>query len=144
MAIERSTPRTNAIDVLDRVLDKGVVIDAQVRVSVVGLHLVDIDARVIVASIQTYVRHAAEIVEVQRQASLASLAERRPPSVLPLEPTRRRAPVRRPRRRRTPALIAYRCQLGCTFWRSRRSAQSRVAAVTCPYEADTTCALERV
>ena len=41
------------IDVLDRVLDKGIVIDAYVRVSLAGLDLVNVDARVVVASVDT-------------------------------------------------------------------------------------------
>ena len=140
MTIERSTPRTNTIDVLDRVLDKGVVIEAQVRVSVAGLHLVDIDARVIVASIETYVRHAAEIGEMDRQLSLARLGDRQPPPVA-AAPTRHRAPARRPRRRRTPALVAYRCRRGCAFW---RSPSSRERSQTCPYEPEAVCVVERV
>src|SRR5262249_44870481 len=49
----------SAIDVIDRVLDKGIVIDAMACVNVLGLdHIVDIDARVVVASIETYVQYA--------------------------------------------------------------------------------------
>ena len=52
----------SAIDVIDRVLDKGIVIDAMACVSVLGLdHVVDIDARVVVASIDTYVQYAEPI-----------------------------------------------------------------------------------
>lgn len=46
------------VDVLDRVLDKGIVIDAAVRVSVAGIELLGVDARVVVASIETYLLHA--------------------------------------------------------------------------------------
>lgn len=46
------------IDVLDRVLDKGVVIDGWGRVSLVGIDLITIDGWVVVASIQTYLRYA--------------------------------------------------------------------------------------
>ena len=49
------------IDVLDRVLDKGIVIDAYVRVSVAGLDLVNVDARVVVASVDTYLNYADAI-----------------------------------------------------------------------------------
>ena len=52
---------TSLVDVLDRVLDKGIVIDAWVRVSVVGIDLLTVDARVIVASVDTYLKYA-EIV----------------------------------------------------------------------------------
>src|SRR5262245_16720473 len=55
MAIRR-LPTTDHADVLDRVLDKGIVIDARVKVSVAGLELVGIDANVIVASLPTYLR----------------------------------------------------------------------------------------
>jgi len=49
---------TSTIDILDRVLDKGIVIDGWWRFYVGGLHLMTIDARVVVASIETYLRHA--------------------------------------------------------------------------------------
>jgi hypothetical protein len=58
MMLERAATSTSVIDVLDRVLDKGIVIDAWVRVSVVGIDLLTIEARVVVASIETYLRHA--------------------------------------------------------------------------------------
>ncbi|HET7343947.1 MAG TPA: gas vesicle protein GvpJ, partial [Methylomirabilota bacterium] len=45
----------DVMEVLDRVLDRGIVIDVWLRVSVAGLQLVDVDARVVVASIKTYV-----------------------------------------------------------------------------------------
>jgi hypothetical protein len=50
MMLERAATSTSVIDVLDRVLDKGIVIDAWVRVSVVGIDLLTIEARVVVAS----------------------------------------------------------------------------------------------
>ena len=54
MAVERAAGGTSLIDVLDRVLDKGIVIDAWVRVSLVGIDLITVEARVVVASIDTY------------------------------------------------------------------------------------------
>jgi hypothetical protein len=45
-------------DVIDSILDKGLVIDAYVRVSLVGIELVTIDARVVIASVDTYLRFA--------------------------------------------------------------------------------------
>jgi len=56
--VERAPGGTSLIDVLDRVLDKGIVVDAWVRVSLVGIDLVTVDARVVVASIDTYLRYA--------------------------------------------------------------------------------------
>ena len=54
MVVERAVGNSSLIEVLDRVLDKGIVIDAWVRVSLAGIDLVTIDARVVVASIATY------------------------------------------------------------------------------------------
>ena len=56
------------VDVLDRVLDKGIVIDAGVRVSLVGIELVTVDARVVVASIATYLEHSDALAELPKQA----------------------------------------------------------------------------
>ena len=58
MAVERTPSGSSLIDVLDRVLDKGIVIDAWVRVSLVGIDLITVEARVVVASIDTYLRYA--------------------------------------------------------------------------------------
>ena len=58
MPVERTVGGTSLIDVLDRVLDKGIVIDAWVRVSLVGIDLITVEARVVVASIDTYLRYA--------------------------------------------------------------------------------------
>lgn len=57
MPIERVSARTGFSDVMERVLDKGIVIDASVRVSVVGIELLHVDAWVVVASIETYLGH---------------------------------------------------------------------------------------
>ena len=61
MAIERASGGTSLIDVLDRVLDKGIVIDAWVRVSLVGIDLITLEARVVVASIDTYLRYSESV-----------------------------------------------------------------------------------
>ena len=61
MPVERAAGGTSLIDVLDRVLDKGIVIDAWVRVSLVGIDLITIEARVVVASIDTYLRYAEAV-----------------------------------------------------------------------------------
>jgi hypothetical protein len=61
MAVERSAAGSSLIDVLDRVLDKGIVIDAYVRVSLVGIDLVSVEARIVVASVETYLRYAEAI-----------------------------------------------------------------------------------
>ena len=58
MAVERTPSGSSLIDVLDRVLDKGIVIDAWVRVSLVGIDLLTVEARIVVASIDTYLKYA--------------------------------------------------------------------------------------
>ena len=61
MAVERAAGGTSLIDVLDRVLDKGIVIDAWVRVSLVGIDLITVEARIVVASIDTYLKYSEAV-----------------------------------------------------------------------------------
>jgi hypothetical protein len=61
MPVERASGGSSLIDVLDRVLDKGIVIDAWVRVSLVGIDLITVEARVIVASIDTYLKYSEAV-----------------------------------------------------------------------------------
>jgi hypothetical protein len=57
-----SRPQSSGLaDVLDTILDKGLVIDAYVRVSLVGIELVTIDARIVIASVDTYLRFAEAV-----------------------------------------------------------------------------------
>jgi hypothetical protein len=63
MPVERAAGGTSLIDVLDRVLDKGIVIDAWVRVSLVGIDLVTVEARVVVASIDTYLKYSEAVAQ---------------------------------------------------------------------------------
>ena len=80
MAVERAAGGTSLIDVLDRVLDKGIVIDAWVRVSLVGIDLITVEARVVVASIDTYLKYSEAVGQVapvsRPQAELAAQSER--------------------------------------------------------------------
>jgi hypothetical protein len=64
MPVERTAGGTSLIDVLDRVLDKGIVIDAWVRVSLVGIDLITVEARVVVASIETYIRYSEAVTAI--------------------------------------------------------------------------------
>jgi hypothetical protein len=64
MPVERASGGTSLVDVLDRVLDKGIVIDAWVRVSLVGIDLITVEARVVVASIDTYLKYAEAVGQV--------------------------------------------------------------------------------
>src|SRR5687768_16161936 len=75
--IRRAPSSGNLYDVLDLILDKGIVIDAFVRVSVVGIELITIDARVVVASVDTYLRyaHAAERLNIYDRDESTNLKE---------------------------------------------------------------------
>src|SRR5881398_1765824 len=65
-------------DVIDTILDKGLVIDAYVRVSLVGIELLTIDARIVIASVDTYLRFAEAVnrldISQERRACRSSLA----------------------------------------------------------------------
>jgi len=60
-SVSRAPRPSSLADVLDLILDKGLVIDAYVRVSLVGIEILTIDARVVIASVDTYL-HFAEAV----------------------------------------------------------------------------------
>jgi|SRR4051812_30519692 hypothetical protein len=82
MAVERVSGGSSLIDVLDRVLDKGIVIDAWVRISLVGIDLITVEARVVVASIDTYLKYADAVgltgLVARPQAANAELEEEEP------------------------------------------------------------------
>ncbi|HYV22750.1 MAG TPA: gas vesicle protein GvpJ [Candidatus Bathyarchaeia archaeon] len=67
--------RASFIDVLDRVLDKGIVIDGWGRVAVAGIDLIGIDGWVVVASIHTYLQYAESLGLSTRVPTSASAAE---------------------------------------------------------------------
>jgi hypothetical protein len=100
MAVERMSGGSSLIDVLDRILDKGIVIDAWVRISLVGIDLITVEARVVVASIDTYLKYA-DAVGLTGLVSRPQLVEAEEPE-MEVETTRRvtRAPARRAVRRR--------------------------------------------
>jgi len=59
--LQRSPHPSSLYDVLDLILDKGLVIDVYVRASLLGIELVTVDARVVVASVDTYLRFAEAV-----------------------------------------------------------------------------------
>lgn len=61
MAVEKSMASTSLTEVIDRILDKGVVVDAFVRVSLVGIELLSIEVRAVVASVETWLKYAEAI-----------------------------------------------------------------------------------
>jgi hypothetical protein len=58
--VSRPSPSSLA-DVIDTILDKGLVIDIYIRVSLVGIELLTIDARIVIASVDTYLRFAEAV-----------------------------------------------------------------------------------
>ncbi len=63
------TPDSSSLaEVLDRILDKGVVVDVWARVSLVGIEILTVEARVVVASVDTYLHYAEEITKVEQAA----------------------------------------------------------------------------
>ena len=61
MAVEKAIASSSLVEVVDRILDKGIVIDAWVRISLVGIELLAIEARVVVASVETFLKYAEAI-----------------------------------------------------------------------------------
>ena len=61
MAVEKSMSSSSLVEVIDRILDKGVVVDAWARVSLVGIELLAIEARVVVASVETWLKYAEAV-----------------------------------------------------------------------------------
>ncbi|MBL7496598.1 gas vesicle structural protein GvpA [Frankia sp. CNm7] len=60
-SINRAPRPSSLADVLEVVLDKGIVIDAYVRVALVGIEILTIDARIVIASVDTYLRFAEAV-----------------------------------------------------------------------------------
>jgi hypothetical protein len=59
--MKKDIDSSSLAEVVDRILDKGIVIDAYVRISLVGIELLAIDARVVIASVNTWLRYAAAV-----------------------------------------------------------------------------------
>src|SRR5690348_7202155 len=110
MPVERTTGGSSLIDVLDRVLDKGIVIDAWVRVSLVGIDLITVEARVVVASIDTYLKYSEAVGSVASVSKPALSADGRANEAVLAENASLRAKLaaagrdNNGRRRRPPAL----------------------------------------
>src|ERR1041385_4563211 len=76
--LQRAPSPSGLADVLDLILDKGLVVDAYVRVSVIGIELLTLDARIVIASIDTYLRFAEAVNRLDlTQTELAGLEELR-------------------------------------------------------------------
>ncbi|MGC7873195.1 gas vesicle protein GvpJ [Desulfosporosinus sp. SYSU MS00001] len=61
MAVTKSVESSSLAEVIDRILDKGIVIDAFVKVSLVGIEVLTIEARILIASVETYLKYASAV-----------------------------------------------------------------------------------
>jgi len=76
--LQRAPSPSGLVDVVDLILDKGLVIDAYVRVAVIGIELITIDARIVIASVDTYLRFAEAVNRLDlTQTEAAGLKELR-------------------------------------------------------------------
>jgi hypothetical protein len=122
MAIQRTAPTLSTVDVLDRVLDKGLVIDAEIRIAVAGIELLTVNAHVKIASFETWDRHVA--TERQRRRRLRGA-----------EPEQDSSDTHR---------VRLRCEDGCTFERRASTLvvrDGRFARQRCAIKAKRRCAV---
>ena len=76
--LQRAPSPSGLADVIDVILDKGLVLDAYIRVSVIGIEVLTIDARIVIASVDTYLRFAEAVNRLDlTQTETAGLAELR-------------------------------------------------------------------
>jgi hypothetical protein len=68
MAVEKAIGSSSLVEVIDRILDKGIVIDAWARVSLVGIELLAVEARVVVAGVETFLKYAEAVGLTQAAA----------------------------------------------------------------------------
>jgi len=74
--LQRAPSPSGLVDVVDLILDKGLVLDAYIRISVIGIELVTIDARIVIASVDTYLRFAEAVNRLDlTETELAGLPE---------------------------------------------------------------------
>src|SRR5688572_27707797 len=74
--LQRAPSPSGLADVVELILDKGLVIDAYVRISLIGIELITIDARIVIASVDTYLRFAEAVNRLDlTETELAGLPE---------------------------------------------------------------------
>ncbi len=61
MAVQKTLASDSLAEVLDRILDKGIVVDLWVRVSLVGIEILGIEARIVIASVDTFLKYAEAV-----------------------------------------------------------------------------------
>lgn len=146
MAVKKMPAASSSIlDVLERVLDRGIVIDAWVGVSLAGIRLLELDTRIVVASPETFLSRGHELSSVigaNRPAlKLVSAAVTPDPEAaiapLPRHRGRRRKLDPQPKAA-TPPAPRLRCANGCTFeW--TKTDDGPPVSMACPYRKRTRC-----
>ncbi|WP_409293092.1 gas vesicle protein GvpJ [Peribacillus sp. SCS-37] len=76
MSVQKSTDSSSLAEVIDRILDKGIVIDAFVRVSLVGIEILTVEARVVIASVDTWLRYAEAVGLLRDEVQEEGLSNR--------------------------------------------------------------------
>jgi hypothetical protein len=71
VAIKKSVHSSSLVEVIDRILDKGVVIDLWARVSLVGIEILAVDARIVIASVETFIQYAKAVGLADDESSQA-------------------------------------------------------------------------
>ena len=61
MAVQKTMSESSLAEVIDRILDRGIVIDAWARVSLVGIEILAVEARVVIASVDTFLKYAEAV-----------------------------------------------------------------------------------
>lgn len=59
--VQKTTDASSLAEVVDRILDKGIVVDAWARVSLVGIEILAVEARIVVASVDTFLKYAEAV-----------------------------------------------------------------------------------
>jgi hypothetical protein len=100
-SVMRSAPASSTLyDVLDLILDKGLVVDVYARISVIGIEVITIDARIVIASVDTYLRFAEAVNRLDIEARKTSLfgGEERGPKKeqVQQQPQQQQQPQRQP------------------------------------------------
>lgn len=75
MAIEKTSSSSSLVEVIDRILDKGIVVDIWARVSLVGLEILTIEARIVIASVETYLKYA-EAIGLTQSAAIPRISDK--------------------------------------------------------------------
>ena len=60
-SVQKSMDSSSLAEVIDRILDKGIVVDAWARVSLVGIEILAVEARIVVASVDTFLKYAEAV-----------------------------------------------------------------------------------